>query len=178
MKFEFKVEYLKNGHHFSDDKDIDLYRDIYKITISRNSRSYTFDFGQSINNSRHFYDKVRNLKFYETNIDYRATYGAKTTMVRKDKFFNWIYPMSVPIVNEKILRQAKVLIDGTEPRLYDTLTCLQKYDVGTFEDFCSEFGFDEDSHKSEKIYQSLLEEWKNVKILFSDEELETLREIV
>lgn len=37
-----KIEFLRNGKHFDDDTDV---RDIYKVTLSRGSRSYTFNFG-------------------------------------------------------------------------------------------------------------------------------------
>ncbi len=38
------------GPHFEDDKDC---RDIYNVTITRGSRSFSFKFGQSINESRY-----------------------------------------------------------------------------------------------------------------------------
>jgi hypothetical protein len=56
----------------------------------------------------------------------------------------------------------------TEPTMYDVLTCLTKYDPETFEDFCSEFGYDEDSRKAEKIYNAVVREYKNVERLFGD----------
>lgn len=65
----------------------------------------------------------------------------------------------------------------TEPTAYDVLTCLTKYDPNTFEDFCSEFGYDEDSRKAEKIYDSVVDEYKNVAMLWNDEEIEQLAEI-
>jgi hypothetical protein len=40
-----EVSFLKHDKHFSDDKET---RDIYEITIKRDSRSYKFNFGQSI----------------------------------------------------------------------------------------------------------------------------------
>ncbi len=63
------------------------------------------------------------------------------------------------------------------PSEYDVLACLTKYDPGTFADFCSEYGYDEDSRKAEKTYKSVKDEWLNVCALFSDEELSELQEI-
>lgn len=60
---------------------------------------------------------------------------------------------------------------------YDVLACLQKHDPGTFEDFCSEFGYDEDSRKAEKVYKAVLNEWRNVAMLWNDFEIEQLQEI-
>lgn len=91
--------------HFIDDKD---YRFVFKCKLTRNKKSYTFDFGQSIKEG------------------------------------------------------------SSEPTLYDVLTCLQKYEVGTFENFCGDFGYDEDSRKAEKVYKAVYKEYDNVNRLFSD----------
>jgi hypothetical protein len=69
------------------------------------------------------------------------------------------------------------LIAGKQPTPYDVLACLTKYDPGTFEDFCGEFGYDTDSRKAYKTYKAVKREWENVAILFNDEQLDMLREI-
>jgi hypothetical protein len=102
-----KIDYLKNAYHFDGDKET---RDIYRITLKREGRRYSFNFGQSIANSR-------------TN---------------------------------------------TAPTAYDVLTCLTKYDPGTFENFCGDFGYDEDSRRAEKVYKAVLKEWAGVERLFGD----------
>lgn len=66
---------------------------------------------------------------------------------------------------------------SNEPTLYSVLACLQKYDVGSFEDFCGEFGYDEDSRQAERIYKAVTKEFKNMQRLFTCEELELLQEI-
>lgn len=63
------------------------------------------------------------------------------------------------------------------PNEYDILSCLQKYDVGTFENFCSEFGYDEDSITANKTYQAVCNEFKDVQTIWTDEEIELLQEI-
>lgn len=65
---------------------------------------------------------------------------------------------------------------SNEPTLYDVLSCLQKYDVGSFEDFCSEFGYEEDE-TAEKVYKAVVKEFENMERLFSEEELEILGEM-
>lgn len=62
------------------------------------------------------------------------------------------------------------------PTLYDVLSCLTKYNPYTFEDFCSEYGYDIDSRKAYKTFEAVREEWYNVEALF-DDVLEELREI-
>jgi hypothetical protein len=63
-----------------------------------------------------------------------------------------------------------------EPSMYDVLACLQKSDVGSFYNFCDEFGYSEDSIKAEKIYKAVVKEWENVERLFGDI-LDELQEI-
>jgi hypothetical protein len=55
-----------------------------------------------------------------------------------------------------------------EPIMYDILSCLQKYDVGSFEDFCSEFGYDTDSRTAERVYKAVCKEFEAVDRLFND----------
>ena len=57
---------------------------------------------------------------------------------------------------------------SSEPKMYDVLSCLQKYDCGTFEDFCSEFGYDTDSRRAERIYKGCVKEYNAVVRLFGD----------
>lgn len=70
------------------------------------------------------------------------------------------------------------IAEGTnEPTLYSVLACLQKYDVGSFEDFCSGFGYDEDNRTAEKIYNAVVKQYENMERLFNSEELELLQMI-
>ena len=55
-----------------------------------------------------------------------------------------------------------------EPNLYQVLTCLTKYDPDSFENFCSEFGYDNDSRKAEKVYNAVCKEYAAVERLFGD----------
>lgn len=70
-----------------------------------------------------------------------------------------------------------ILKPGVPPTAYDIIACLTKYDPGTFEDFCSEFGYDEDSRRAERTYNAVKEEWVGVQTLWTDEEIEKLWEI-
>lgn len=109
-----KVKHHDFGKHFEGDK---TNRHIFKVTLKKDGKQFTFKFGQSIN------------------------------------------------------------ARSEEPNLYDVLSCLQKYEVGTFNDFCENFGYDEDSRASKKIYKAVLKEYANMEKLFSSDELELLQEI-
>lgn len=63
------------------------------------------------------------------------------------------------------------------PSVYDVLACLQKYDPGTFEDFCSDYGYDEDSRTAERIYFAVQKEYTQLARLFTPDEMDELAEI-
>lgn len=164
---EFKCEFLKNDFHFSSDKEK---RDIYLITLTRGSRSFSFNFGQSIANSGFYYTKGR----------------LKTELDRKYLAKDYFKGKPIGLVGTIKMKDYSFLNNGKSdiihypkaPTAYSVLSCLQKYDVGTFENFCSDFGYDTDSRTAETTYKAVLEEYKNVCILFSDSEIEALQEIL
>ena len=63
------------------------------------------------------------------------------------------------------------------PKPYDVLSGITKYEVGTFENFCDNYGYDTDSRKAYKTYKAVLKEWKNIELLFTPEQIELLQEI-
>lgn len=148
------VKFLKHGKHFDDDKEE---RDIYEVTLQRGDRKFTFNFGQSIACSGKWilygYNEEGNWSNKKTNNDREAM---------KHK------------ANGK---EAKKNTEFKQPTAYDVLACLTKNEVGSFEDFCADYGYDTDSRKAEKIYQAVLNEWNNIKMLFTDKEIEELQEI-
>ena len=66
---------------------------------------------------------------------------------------------------------------GFAPNAYDVLACLTKSDPGTFENFCSDYGYGTDSRNAHKIWRAVTKEWKSIKKLFTDKEIEELQEI-
>lgn len=108
-----KVISQKFGKYFPSDTDS---RFIFKMKLQRGKKSYTFNYGQSIE------------------------------------------------------------MGSNHPTMYDILSCLQKYEVGTFEDFCGDFGYDTDSRTAEKTYKAVCKEYEAMTRLFNQEELEKLQE--
>lgn len=88
------------------------------------------------------------------------------TLLRKNRSFKFNFGQSLSNSSKKI-----------KPSPYDVLSCLTSSEVGTFKDFCGDFGYDEDSRRAEKTYNAVLKEWENIKMLYSDEEIEKLAEI-
>jgi len=63
------------------------------------------------------------------------------------------------------------------PTAYDVITCLQKYEIESFENFCLDFGYDQDSRKAYKVYMACCNEYDKVSKFFSCDEIELLQEI-
>src|SRR5690606_35215363 len=116
---EMKVEFIENGIHFHGDKDT---RDIYKVTFKRGNRGFSLRFGQSLANSSKLVDTRTGNEF--------TLNGARLKGNIKIK--------DIAAYRSALGRELKE-VKGTPPTAYDVLACLQKYDVGSFEDFCSGF---------------------------------------
>ena len=84
-------------------------------------------------------------------------YDYKVTIQRNGK--SWTFDFSDSENN----KQKNIM-----PTAYDVLACLQKYEVGTFEDFCADYDYDNDSIKSMKVYKAVVKEYKQVVKMFSN----------
>ena len=98
-------------------------------------------------------------KHFEDDKDFRNIYTVRID--RNGKSFSFQFGDSVMnTVNDK------------RPTCYDVLACLQKYDVGTFEDFISEFGYTidsyEDNKRINKLYKAVVREYDKVTRIFGD----------
>ena len=103
----------------------------------------------------------------------------KITLKRGDREYKFNFGQSLNNSNKfKInygkLGKTKILV---KPTTYDILSCLQTDDLVDFKDFCDNFGYSDDSIKAEKIYRAVLNEYENLKMLYSDEELLKISEI-
>lgn len=171
-----KIEFLKYGKHFEGDE---VERDIYEVTLKNSKHSYKFNFGQSEANSeiRIQYPNIKHTVRDRSALKRAAKYNeqrgyegerAETAIkrhIRQDETFGFrgvklsqIYPPKAP-------------------NYYDILSCLQADCSDSLEDFCDNFGYDNDSKKVDKIYQAVQKETNNLHRLFSHEELEQLAEI-
>lgn len=163
---QIEVKYLRTGKHFDDDKEG---RDIYKVTLSCKGRKFTFDFGQSINDSGFYYQyktgKTKfplDRKYLDKDYFKGKSLGLIGTIKMKDSSF---------VPNLDIIHYPKA------PNAYDVLCALTKYDPGSFENFCGEFGYDADSRRAEKTYKAVQNEYTQLCALFTDTELKSMQEI-
>lgn len=132
-------------------------RNWYDVTITTPRGKMAFTFWDSIHNT-----EISTMTFEE--------------YAKKKLKYNRVEDMSY---GEKVKAKndlARLKADAV-PNEYDVLACLEKYDVGTFEDFCSEFGYDEDSKTAERIYIAVIKEYKDLTRIFTEEQMEELSEI-
>ncbi len=163
LGIKLEVTYLGYKKHFEDDKEE---RDCYRMTLTRGRRSASFDFGNSIANSG---IKIVN----KNNGKVMRQYRFDPKYIKNGKFdesgfklkSGWQFASCDKIVLPKA------------PGAYDLLASITKYEVGSFEDFCGEFGYDTDSRRAEKTYEAVKEEYAKVCSIFTDEEMEQLQEI-
>ncbi len=64
-----------------------------------------------------------------------------------------------------------------EPSPYDVLACLTKHDPYSFNNFCNEYGYNNDSIRHKNIYDAVKKEYGNLTRLFDCSELKQLQQI-
>jgi len=71
---------------------------------------------------------------------------------------------------------------GTKPRAYDILACLDANDPGTFDEFCREFGYDDQPLSTYptvmKTYEAVKAQAEALRVMFTDEQLAALADIL
>lgn len=68
-------------------------------------------------------------------------------------------------------------MDGVEPNQYDILACLGSSCPESFEDFCLEYGYDNDSISALHTFEACKAEAIGLKTLFNESELQDLSDI-
>lgn len=132
---------------------------VFVVEIKTPKGSYEFEFSDSVINSYVVLDTRTNKATNKYNI--------------KNEFYNEsaINGCSDMHGLYKILR---VIPNPTE---YDILSCLTYYCPNDFEEFCMEYGYNSDSIKDLETYRRVLNENKNIKRIFTKEQIEKLQEI-
>lgn len=146
------------------------------------------------------YDKLRELtndqllnksEFKKEFENYRKQIAEYNEKIKRKKLRGWVNGMDeralwdhacikISEARRKAEKETELFEQSTEikhPSAYDVLACLQKYEVGTFENFCADFGYDTDSRKAVRTYKAVRKEWNNLRKLFTDDQLTELQEI-
>lgn len=66
---------------------------------------------------------------------------------------------------------------GNPPSAYSIFAAFTKYDPGTFENFCADFGYDIDSRTAERTYKAVCKEYAAICRLYTTEQIEQMQEI-
>lgn len=131
-------------------------RNLYEITLSTPGGSMVFD----------FWDSIHNTEIKQMSLE---AYTEKHYKCRLDSL-----SYSEKVKAQKELKEKKA---AAIPTAYDILAGMTKYDPGTFENFCSDFGYDEDSRTAERIYFATQKEYAQLAKIFTSEQLEEMQEI-
>lgn len=144
------------GYTINSDWEEKVYRNFYNVTLSTSRGSMQFV----------FWDSIQNTKI------------SKMTLVEyAKKRFKCQYEYLTYTDKAKASKELKKKKAAAIPTAYDVLACMEKYDPGTFEEFCSVFGYDEDSKTADRIYIAVIKEYKQLERIFTAEQMEELREI-
>lgn len=131
-------------------------RNFYNVTLTTSRGSMNF----------RFWDSIHNTEVSKMNLEEYAK-----------KRFKCEYPYLTGADQRKASRELKEKKAAAVPSAYDVLACMSKYDPGTFEEFCSEFEYDEDSKTADRIYIEIIREYKQLERIFTAEQMEELQEI-
>ena len=94
-----------------------------------------------------------------------------------DKDFRNIYRVAIKTQNglfsyDFVYRVAINTVNGIKPTEFDVLSCLSWFDIGSFEDFCSEYGYE--SEDAQRVYNAVTNETENLERIFTDEQIKVL----
>ena len=116
-----------------------------------------------------FWDSFHNTEL--SSMDYKELYY---TAMRKA--CDAVLPADFPEY-----RQFVAIKDHAKPNAYSILACLEKYDVGTMDEFMAEFGYEikcvKDMANFIATYNAVVKEYNDLCRIFTPEQMEMLREI-
>lgn len=148
----FTIEYQFTGPYFQGDKDK---RDVYRFTLKNAKGEYSGTFG----------DSIRNTEDRATAAKYRVS-------------STW-HPDSK--VEDKIKAAIKRHKAQPKPSAYDILAGLEKYEPDTFNNWANELGYSEQPISEYpnvlKIWTSCVEQYRGLRKIFTEEQMEQLQEI-
>lgn len=139
----------------------------YDVELKSKNGVYKFPFWDSIANA----EKMDALRYVSNSwLNDQAPEFFKAQRVLRDVFGKNIGPIGAKKHFDEYAEQLK-------PSAYSVLACLTLDYSDSFEDFCSEYGYDTDSRMAEKTYKAVIEQDRQLRRLYDREELEQLEAI-
>lgn len=139
----------------------------YVITLTNSRHSYTFDYWGSVFHS----DKLARAIVCDTNRDNMSPDYFLIKDFLKDN------GKKAPLNSFGLPRLAALVREVIAPSAYDVLVCLHPMQADTFEEWCSEFGYDNDSIRAERTYRACVQQDRAMLRMFTNEQLQALEEI-
>lgn len=188
---------LQEGFKIDSEEKTELYigvktKDWYFLTKIETCFSDLKAIDENRMNLRGIYKQERILKEIETFIDNAEVPKAYKSAYNKREFKNRLsHTLNIGSIEQAIGNKIKSAIESAKkekclmgqnkeikaPTNYDILACLMVDYSEDFNDFCDNFGYDNDSIKAMNAYEDIQEESEALKALFDEEQLELLHEI-
>lgn len=113
-----------------------------------------------------FYDSLHNTEISDMSLmDYCRKYHKRNPM---DMTF---------YERNKWTKELAKLKANAIPSEYDILATVEKYSYDNFSDFCAEFGYSTDSISARETFLACGEEYAGLRRIFTEEQMEKMREI-
>lgn len=130
------------------------------------------------------YEKTMNEVLKENNINVDIVYVGKSLVdwdIERNLHNYYIVTLKR---NNKEMRfdfwdSVKNTREGKKPTNYDVVACLEWYEVGTFQDFCFNFGYNEDSIRALNTYLKCQKQQEELFAIIPEEKIkEKIRDII
>ena len=131
-------------------------RNKYQFTITTPKGKYTSYFWDSLHNTE--MSTISEITYAQQK--YKASYDCLRSHEKA-----------------KVREELTKLKAKARPTEYDVLACLEKYSYDSFSDFCAEFGYSTDSISARETFLACGEEYAGLSRIFTEEQMEKLREI-
>lgn len=128
----------------------------YQFTITTPKGKYT----------SYFWDSLYNTELSKMTVQ---RYAERKYKIRYDYLR---YAEKVQAIKELDSLKAKA-----KPTEYDILACVEKYNYDSFSDFCAEYGYSTDGISARETFLACGEEYAGLRRIFTEEQMEKLREI-
>lgn len=113
-----------------------------------------------------FWDSIYNTRISQMNVEEYA----------RRRFKCEFRDLTIP-EKTKAFEELKAKKAEAQPTAYDVLACMTKHNPGLFEEFCFDFGYDEDSKTAERVYIACIREYEQLRRIFTDKQMKELQEI-
>lgn len=153
-----------------------------KIDIRLIGRAVNTDWGERNDDLRNLYDVVittprgsMSIRFWDSIHNTQITQMSIEEYAKRR--FKAEYNCLTMSDRAKAQKELKSMKEEAKPTAYDVLACLTKYDCGSFDTFCAEYGYSNDSIRAMKTYIACCDEYHNLRRIFTVGQMAELSEI-